>query len=117
MAKQLLFSEDARKKLLSGVEQISKAVKTTLGPCGRMVMLDKKYGAPTITKDGVSVAKDIELGQSGRVSYRTRVGNLFLAGQSVNSHGIMGVLVGSMVVCDSILGNGILYDEIIKASK
>ncbi len=61
MAKQLIFSEDARKKLLSGVEQISKAVKVTLGPCGRMVMLDKKYGAPTITKDGVSVAKDIEL--------------------------------------------------------
>lgn len=61
MAKQLLFNEDARRKLLSGVEQISKAVKVTLGPCGRMVMLDKKYGAPTITKDGVSVAKEIEL--------------------------------------------------------
>ncbi|MBC6712881.1 chaperonin GroEL [Treponema sp. Marseille-Q3903] len=61
MAKQLLFSEDARKKLLSGVEQISKAVKTTLGPCGRMVMMDKKYGSPIITKDGVSVAKEIEL--------------------------------------------------------
>ena len=61
MAKQLLFDEEARKKLLSGVEQIAKAVKVTLGPCGRMVMLDKKYGAPTITKDGVSVAKDIEL--------------------------------------------------------
>ena len=61
MAKQLMFNEDARKKLLSGVEQIAKAVKVTLGPCGRMVMLDKKFGAPTITKDGVSVAKDIEL--------------------------------------------------------
>ena len=61
MAKQLLFSEDARKKLLNGVEQISKAVKTTLGPCGRMVMVDKKYGSPTITKDGVSVAKEVEL--------------------------------------------------------
>ncbi len=61
MAKQLLFSEEAREKLLSGAEQIAKAVKTTLGPCGRMVMLDKKYGAPTITKDGVTVAKDIEL--------------------------------------------------------
>lgn len=61
MAKQLLFNEDARKKLLSGVEQISQAVKVTLGPCGRMVMLDKKYGSPTITKDGVSVAKEIEL--------------------------------------------------------
>ncbi len=61
MAKQLLFSEEARAKLLAGAEQIAKAVKTTLGPCGRMVMLDKKYGAPTITKDGVTVAKDIEL--------------------------------------------------------
>ena len=61
MAKQLLFNEDARKKLLSGVEQIAKAVKTTLGPCGRMVMLDKKYGSPIITKDGVSVAKEFEL--------------------------------------------------------
>ena len=61
MAKQLLFNEDARRKLLSGAEQIAKAVKVTLGPCGRMVMLDKKYGSPTITKDGVSVAKDVEL--------------------------------------------------------
>lgn len=61
MAKQLLFNEEARKKLLSGAEQIAKAVKVTLGPCGRMVMLDKKYGAPTITKDGVSVAKEVEL--------------------------------------------------------
>ncbi len=61
MAKQLIYSEDARKKMLSGVEQIARAVKVTLGPCGRLVMLDKKYGAPTITKDGVSVAKEIEL--------------------------------------------------------
>ena len=57
MAKQLLFNEDARRKLLSGAEQIAKAVKVTLGPCGRMVMLDKKYGSPTITKDGVSVLR------------------------------------------------------------
>ncbi len=61
MAKQLIYNEDARKKMLSGVEQIARAVKVTLGPCGRNVMLDKKYGAPTITKDGVSVAKEIEL--------------------------------------------------------
>ena len=61
MAKQLLFNEDARKKLLSGVEQISQAVKQTLGPKGRLVMLDTKFGAPTITKDGVSVAKEVEL--------------------------------------------------------
>ncbi|MDR0643513.1 MAG: chaperonin GroEL [Treponema sp.] len=61
MAKQLLFNEDARRKLLDGVEQMSKAVKVTLGPKGRNVLLDKKFGAPTITKDGVSVAKEIEL--------------------------------------------------------
>ena len=61
MAKQLIYNEEARKKMLSGVEQIAQAVKVTLGPCGRLVMLDKKYGAPTITKDGVSVAKEIEL--------------------------------------------------------
>ena len=61
MAKQLIFNEEARKKMLSGVEQIARAVKVTLGPCGRLVMLDKKFGAPTITKDGVSVAKEVEL--------------------------------------------------------
>ena len=61
MAKQLMFNEEARKKLLRGVEQIAQAGKVTLGPCGRLVMLDKKFGAPTITKDGVSVAKEVEL--------------------------------------------------------
>ncbi len=61
MAKQLMFNEEARRKLLSGVEQISNAVKVTLGPKGRNVLLDKKFGAPTVTKDGVSVAKEVEL--------------------------------------------------------
>ncbi len=61
MAKQLLYNEEARRKILSGVEQLSRAVKVTLGPKGRNVVLDKKFGAPTITKDGVTVAKEIEL--------------------------------------------------------
>lgn len=61
MAKQLKFNEDARKSLVSGVEQIAKAVMTTLGPKGRTVLLDKKYGAPMITKDGVTVAREVEL--------------------------------------------------------
>ena len=61
MAKQLQFNEKARKSLVNGVEKISKAVMTTLGPKGRLVLLDKKYGAPTVTKDGVSVAREIEL--------------------------------------------------------
>ncbi len=60
-AKQLQFDEHARQALLRGVEKLSKAVKATLGPAGRNVILDKKFGSPTITKDGVSVAKEIEL--------------------------------------------------------
>jgi len=61
MAKQLLFSEEARRAILQGVEKLSRAVKVTLGPKGRNVVLDKKFGSPTITKDGVTVAKEIEL--------------------------------------------------------
>ena len=61
MAKQLKFSDEARRAILRGVEQLSKAVKVTLGPKGRNVVLDKKFGSPTITKDGVTVAKEIEL--------------------------------------------------------
>jgi chaperonin GroEL len=61
MAKQLQFDEEARKSLVAGVEKISRAVMTTLGPKGRLVVLDKKYGAPTVTKDGVSVAREIDL--------------------------------------------------------
>ncbi|MDG1071561.1 MAG: chaperonin GroEL [Akkermansiaceae bacterium] len=61
MAKQLQFDEAARQALLRGVEKLARAVKATLGPSGRNVILDKKFGSPTVTKDGVSVAKEIEL--------------------------------------------------------
>ena len=61
MAKQLVFSEEARRSVLEGVTLLSKAVKATLGPKGRNVVIDKKFGAPQITKDGVTVAKEIEL--------------------------------------------------------
>ena len=60
-AKMLLFDEEARRKILKGVDALTAAVKVTLGPKGRNVILDKKFGAPTITKDGVTVAKEIEL--------------------------------------------------------
>ena len=60
-AKQLLFSEQARQAILEGVEILAKAVKVTLGPRGRNVVIDKKWGSPTVTKDGVTVAKEIEL--------------------------------------------------------
>jgi len=61
MAKQLQFDETARKSLLAGVTKLAAAVKATLGPAGRNVILEKKFGSPTITKDGVTVAKEIEL--------------------------------------------------------
>ena len=61
MAKQLVFNEEARRYILKGVEQLARAVKVTLGPKGRNVVLDKKFGSPTITKDGVTVAKEIDL--------------------------------------------------------
>ncbi|HEY5652803.1 MAG TPA: chaperonin GroEL [Pontiella sp.] len=61
MAKQIIFDVDARDAMLRGVEKLSNAVKVTLGPKGRNVILDKKFGAPTVTKDGVSVAKEIDL--------------------------------------------------------
>ncbi|RFC51363.1 MAG: chaperonin GroEL [Verrucomicrobia bacterium] len=60
-AKQIIFDEAARQKILRGVELLSKAVKVTLGPKGRNVVIDKKFGSPTVTKDGVTVAKEVEL--------------------------------------------------------
>src|SRR5687767_15752810 len=60
-AKELLFNTDARSKLKRGVDQLAEAVKVTLGPKGRNVVIDKKFGAPTVTKDCVTVAKEIEL--------------------------------------------------------
>jgi len=60
-AKKLAFDAEAREAIRSGVRQLSRAVKTTLGPCGRNVVLEKSFGAPTVTKDGVTVAKEIEL--------------------------------------------------------
>jgi chaperonin GroEL len=61
MAKQLLYTDDARKKLLAGAAKLSKAVGSTLGPTGRNVILDKSFGGPTVTKDGVTVSKEIDL--------------------------------------------------------
>ena len=61
MAKQILFNEEARRALERGVNALADAVKVTLGPKGRNVVLDKKFGAPTITNDGVTIARDIEL--------------------------------------------------------
>jgi chaperonin GroEL len=61
MAKQIVYGEQSRQAILRGVNQLADAVKVTLGPKGRNVVLDKKFGSPTITKDGVTVAKEIDL--------------------------------------------------------
>jgi chaperonin GroEL len=61
MAKQIVYGEQSRQAVLRGVNQLADAVKVTLGPKGRNVVLDKKFGSPTITKDGVTVAKEIDL--------------------------------------------------------
>ena len=61
MSKEIKFGEEARKKLLDGVNQLADTVKVTLGPKGRNVVLDKSFGAPLITNDGVTIAKEIEL--------------------------------------------------------
>lgn len=61
MAKQMLYTDDARKKLLAGAEKLARAVGTTLGPTGRNVIIDKSFGGPTVTKDGVTVSKEIDL--------------------------------------------------------
>ena len=61
MAKQLIFDDEARRALKKGIDILAEAVKSTLGPKGRNVALDKKFGAPTVTHDGVTVAKEIEL--------------------------------------------------------
>src|SRR4030088_534299 len=61
MAKQLAFTDEARKKLKNGIDTMANAVKTTLGPKGRNVALDKKFGSPTVTHDGVTVAREVEL--------------------------------------------------------
>ncbi|WP_418561203.1 TCP-1/cpn60 chaperonin family protein, partial [Rikenella microfusus] len=61
MAKQIIFDTDAREQLKAGVDALANAVKVTLGPKGRNVLIDKKFGAPQVTKDGVSVAKEVEL--------------------------------------------------------
>ena len=60
-AKKIAYGSDARVSLRKGVEKLAKAVKITLGPCGRNVILEKSFGSPTVTKDGVTVAKEIEL--------------------------------------------------------
>src|SRR2546422_300931 len=92
MAKQLLFKEEARAALLRGVNVIAHAVRVTLGPKGRNVVLDKKFGSPTITKDGVAVAKEIEQVASIASNNDKTIGNLIAeAMEKVGKDGVITV--------------------------
>ena len=70
MAKQIIYGEEARKALQTGIDKLADTVKITLGPKGRNVVLDKKFGAPLITNDGVTIAKEIELERSSHQDKR-----------------------------------------------
>ena len=82
--KLLLFDEDARRSLKEGVDALADAVKVTLGPRGRNVVIAKSYGAPLITKDGVTVAKEIELKDKNYVGWRKKTGETQTAAQTEN---------------------------------
>ena len=107
MAKEITFDTSARDKIKKGVDKLANAVKVTLGPKGRNVILDKKFGAPTVTKDGVSVAKEIELKDAienmgaqlvkevaSKTADAAGDGTTVLA-QSIYSHGIKNVAAGA----------------------
>ena len=88
MAKQILHGEESRQAILRGVNILADAVKATLGPKGRNVVIEKKFGSPTITKDGVTVAKEIELANAtenigAQLVRRLRAGRIFEAGDFV----------------------------------
>ena len=86
MSKMIVYGEEARKKLQSGIDQLANTVKVTLGPKGRNVVLGKKYGAPLITNDGVTIAKEVEL-EDAFEKYRGRDGyaGVSLAGQMIKT--------------------------------
>lgn len=108
------FKERKAQALLSAAQEYIPGLRDGLERYWTSTPLTYRDYTGAVNGGLYGIAKDVELGQTGRVSYRTRIPNLYLAGQSVNSHGIMGVLVGSLVVCDTILGDGILYDDIRK---
>ena len=80
-AKDVKFGDDARSRMVRGINILANAVKVTLGPRGRNVLLDKAFGAPTVTKDGVSVAKEIELDNGDVRSLDVKVGDHILFGK------------------------------------
>src|SRR3970282_519801 len=93
MAKQLLFDEDARQALVRGIDSLANAVKITLGPKGRNVVLDKKFGAPSITNDGVTLAKDIASKTNDIAGDGTTTATVL--GQAIVHEGLKNVAAGA----------------------
>src|SRR5438046_9751409 len=103
MAKRITYSEEARQAILRGVNKLADAVKVTLGPRGRNVVIEKKFGSPTITKDGVTVAKEIELKDQLENMGAQMVGEV----ASKTSDVAGGGLTRATVVAQSIFGEGV----------
>ena len=104
-AKELVFDVEARQALLAGVEKLAKAVKATLGPRGRNAVLDKSWGGPTVTKDGVSVAEEIELRNKAEDMANVI---LFLASDAA------AYVTGTEAVCDGGQTAGVLRQRFVQ---
>src|SRR3990167_8485882 len=113
MAKQLKFAEDARHSILKGVNILAKAVVTTLGPKGRNVALDRKWGAPTVVHDGVTVAKEAELAQVATISAGDEtIGNLIAeALEKVGKDGVVTVEEGKGLAMEIDYKEGMEFDK------
>ena len=96
MAKNLDYGEEARKKLLDGVDKLANTVKITLGPKGRNVLLDRKFGSPMITNDGVTIAREIEL-EDELENMRTQIIELRLSASTVIAAISVGVLFERLI--------------------
>ena len=111
------FKRDHALKLIAEVEKICPGLSAAID--GFYTSTPLTYRDYNSTPDGAlyGIAKDITLGPVGRVSYKTKIPNLILAGQSINSHGILGVLVGSIVACSEVLGSDVVLNEIRRANR
>src|SRR5207247_1200115 len=113
MAKQLLFNEEARAALLRGVNIMAHAVKVTLGPKGRNVVIDKKFGSPTITKDGVTVAKEVELKDPGKNMGAQMIKEVAAKTSDVAGDGTIGDLIAEAM--EKVGKDGVITVEEAKA--
>ena len=105
MAKQIVYAENSRQAILRGVNQLADAVKVTLGPKGRNVVLEKKFGGPSITKDGVTVAKEIEL--------KDPLENM--GAQLVREVIAPKLIKGVIVVCDRYIDSSTVYQGVARS--